>query len=80
MTTQITVRLDDDLVAFVDSQVGRGQARSRAALIERSLRREQRRMAAERDAEIYAAMRDEDDDLADFAAATAARLDLADLD
>ena len=80
MTTQITVRIDDDLVAYADEEVSAGRVRSRAALVERALRRERRRMLAERDAQIYARMRPEDDDLAAFTTAAVADLDLSDLD
>ncbi len=80
MTTQITVRIDDDLVAYADAEVSAGRVRSRAALVERALRRERRRMLAERDAQIYARMRPEDDDLAAFTAAAVSDLDLSDLD
>ena len=79
MTTQITVRIADDLVAFADDEVGAGRARSRASLVERALRREQRRLAAEKDAAIYAAMKPEDDELADITA-VARRTELSDLD
>lgn len=79
MTTQITVRIADDLVAFADAEVEAGRTRSRASLIERTLRRERRRLPAERDAPIYAAMKPEDDDLAGLTA-VARRVDLSDLD
>lgn len=79
MTTQITVRIADDLVAFADAEVDEGRTRSRASLIERALRREQRRLAAERDAAIYVAMKLEHDDLAGLTA-VARRVDLSDLD
>lgn len=70
MTVQITVRLPDELVDFIDAQDG-----SRASVVERALRRQMRRAAAERDAEIYRRMREENDDpddlhgLAEWAAA-----------
>jgi len=66
MTTQIAVRLPDELVAWVDQQVAEGKTRSRASAVERALRREVRRQLAERDAQIYAAMPD-DEELADWA-------------
>ncbi|WP_370617181.1 antitoxin [Mumia sp. Pv 4-285] len=70
MTTQIAVRLDDELVGFVDELVRQGDAPSRAAVVARALQREQRRKVAERDAAILAASpRDNDmDGLAEFAA------------
>ena len=49
MSKQITVRLPDDQVDFVDQEVSDGNATSRAAAISRALRREQRRRRAERD-------------------------------
>ncbi|MFD6175695.1 MULTISPECIES: ribbon-helix-helix domain-containing protein [unclassified Isoptericola] len=61
MTTQIAVRLPDELVAWVDQQVAEGKTRSRASAVERALRREVRRQLAERDAQIYAATADQDD-------------------
>ena len=73
MSTQIAVRLPDDLVAFVDDLVRRGDATSRAAVVARALERERRRKVAERDAAILAhAGTDTDlDSLAEYAAATA---------
>jgi Arc/MetJ-type ribon-helix-helix transcriptional regulator len=67
MSKQIAIRLADDLVAFVDEQVGAGRGRSRAAVVARALERERRRVAAARDAEILAAP-ETDDDLAALAA------------
>jgi Arc/MetJ-type ribon-helix-helix transcriptional regulator len=55
MSKQIAVRLSDELVEFVDEIVKSGRARSRAAVVARALERERRRLAAERDAEIFAA-------------------------
>ncbi|HUA49709.1 MAG TPA: YlcI/YnfO family protein [Solirubrobacteraceae bacterium] len=55
MTKQIAVRLPDELVAFVDAVVESGRQPSRAAVVTRSLERERRRLAAERDAEILIA-------------------------
>jgi Arc/MetJ-type ribon-helix-helix transcriptional regulator len=72
MSTQIAVRLPDDLVAFVDDLVSHGDAASRTAVVSRALERERRRKVAERDAVILAsAGTDADlDSLAAFAAAT----------
>ncbi len=55
MSKQITVRLADDLVEFLDEVVGSGKQRSRAAVVSRALARERRRMVATRDVEILAA-------------------------
>lgn len=77
MSTQIAVRLDDELVAFVDEVVGSGAQRSRAAVVTRALQRERRRVAASRDAEILAATGadPELEGLADHAASVALDLD-----
>jgi Arc/MetJ-type ribon-helix-helix transcriptional regulator len=53
MTTQIAVRLPDELVAFIDELVASGRFDSRAAVVTRELKRLKRRLAAERDAELY---------------------------
>jgi Arc/MetJ-type ribon-helix-helix transcriptional regulator len=52
VSTQIAVRLPDDLVAWIDEQVSAGEA-SRAAITAKALRRYQRQVNAERDAQIY---------------------------
>ena len=52
MSKQIAVRLSDELVEFVDTVVGSGRERSRAAVVSRALERERRRVIAERDAAI----------------------------
>jgi Arc/MetJ-type ribon-helix-helix transcriptional regulator len=70
MSTQIAVRLPDELLAYLDQQVASGDAPSRAAVVTRALERERRRDVAERDARIYAgaAGPGELDDLAAWAA------------
>jgi Arc/MetJ-type ribon-helix-helix transcriptional regulator len=72
MSTQIAVRLPDDMVKFLDRLVADGQAASRASVIERALAREIRRQIAARDAAILAgAGPDPDmDSLASYAAGT----------
>jgi Arc/MetJ-type ribon-helix-helix transcriptional regulator len=52
VSTQIAVRLPDDLVAWIDAQVSAG-AGSRASVTAKALRRYRREVEAERDAEIY---------------------------
>ncbi len=52
MNVQITVRIPDDLVEFVDAEVARGTATSRADAVTRALVRERRRRAALVDVEI----------------------------
>ena len=61
MSKQIAVRLPDDLVAFIDERVGAGVERSRAAIVERALERERRRVVAARDAEILSRAEPDDD-------------------
>ena len=63
MSKQIAVRLPDDVVASVDLLVAEGAAPSRAAVVTRALRRELRRAAAERDADLLE-QHGEDEDLA----------------
>ena len=49
VSTQIAVRLPDELVAYVDEAVASGRARSRADLVARLLARDARRHRAEED-------------------------------
>jgi Arc/MetJ-type ribon-helix-helix transcriptional regulator len=73
MGKQLTVRLADALVEFIDQQVEHGQATSRAAVVAAALDQQRRREIAERDAPILtraAANGDDLDDLAAFAAHT----------
>lgn len=79
VSTQIAVRLPDELVDFLDQLVSDGRAPSRAAVVSRALHRERRREIAARDAAILAAVEDEDGDL-DALADHAARVPLDDLD
>lgn len=73
MSTQIAVRLPEELVAFIDEIVSHGEASSRAAVVAGALDRERRRRTAERDAAILAGVgADADlDSLARYAAGTA---------
>jgi Arc/MetJ-type ribon-helix-helix transcriptional regulator len=61
MSRQVTLRLPDDLVAFMDAQIEHGDAPSRAAVVTRAVQREQRRALALRDAEILTAQENADD-------------------
>jgi Arc/MetJ-type ribon-helix-helix transcriptional regulator len=79
MSTQIAVRLPEELVEFVDRLVSDGRAPSRAAVVSRALHRELRREIAARDAAILAAAGAPQDDL-DALAEYAARIPLTDLD
>lgn len=65
MSTQIAVRLPDEMVAFLDRSVAAGRAPSRAALVVSAVEREMRRLAAEQDAQVLRARgaADELDDL-----------------
>jgi len=54
MSTQIAVRLPDELAAFVDEMVVSGEGRSRASVVIQALERERRRVISARDAEILA--------------------------
>mgnify|MGYP003551339439 CR=1 FL=1 len=47
MSTQIAVRLPDEMVAYLDRVVATGKAPSRAALVATAVEREMRRRAAE---------------------------------
>lgn len=59
MTVQMTIRVDDESAAFVDRAVSDGEG-TRAAVINRALRREMRRRRAEQDAAIYTTTTDPD--------------------
>ena len=61
--SQITVRLPDHLVAFLDQCVAEGKAKSRAHAVTKALRKYERRLAGERDAEIYREHGDKDPEL-----------------
>lgn len=78
MSTQIAVRLPEELVEFIDCLVADGRAASRAAVVSRALLRERRREIAARDAAILSGA-EQDDDL-NALAQHAARTPLDDLD
>ncbi|KDS94117.1 hypothetical protein DHOM_02555 [Dermabacter hominis 1368] len=61
MMVQISLRLSDDLVEFLDRSVSTGIAGSRADLVSFALEREKRRQAALADAAILNADGPEDD-------------------
>lgn len=63
MTTQIAIRLPDDMVAFLDEEVAGQHATSRAAVVLRALERERRRVIATRDIAILSRRAASDDDL-----------------
>lgn len=70
MSKQLTVRLPDRLVDFIDQLIAQGRATSRAAVISGAIERERRRAIAERDAAILSRHEDDDDldELASYAA------------
>jgi Arc/MetJ-type ribon-helix-helix transcriptional regulator len=55
VSTQIAVRLPDALVAFLDREVSRGHASSRAELVSKALRRMERERIAASDLEVIIA-------------------------
>jgi Arc/MetJ-type ribon-helix-helix transcriptional regulator len=77
MSTQIAIRLPEEMVAFLDNAVAEGKAASRAALVGVALEREMRRQAAEHDAVI---LREQGsaDELDALVTWTTSHLDLAD--
>jgi Arc/MetJ-type ribon-helix-helix transcriptional regulator len=74
VSTQITVRLPNDLVEFLDSRVAAGDATSRASVVAQAIARERRHRVALEDARIYAAT-GEDADLAAFTRGAAASIE-----
>ncbi|WP_278260949.1 antitoxin [Nocardia sp. AG03] len=72
MSTQISVRLSDETVKYLDRTVSSGAAPSRAVIIERALERDRLRRLAEADAAILAAAAPDTDmdELAAYAAGT----------
>lgn len=68
MSTQIAVRLPDEMVAFLDDSVAAGKASSRAALVAVALEREMRARAAEADVLVLDRLgaADDLDDLVDW--------------
>lgn len=77
MSTQIAVRLPDEMVEFLDRSVARGEAPSRAALVTSALEREMRRLAAEHDVAVLTE-RGTADDLDVVVEWTAAHVDVGD--
>jgi len=77
MSTQIAIRLPEEMVAFLDKAVSEGKAASRAALVGVALEREMRRQAAEHDAAILR-QRGSADELDVLVTWTTDHIDLAD--
>lgn len=57
MTVQMTVRLSDESAAYIDGLVTDGRMPSRAAALDKLVRRQRRHEAAVQDAKIYAEIR-----------------------
>lgn len=73
MSTQIAVRLPDELVVYVDAAVAAGRVRSRAELVARLIARDARRQRAEDDLQrLIESGALHDDDALDMARATSA--------
>ncbi|WP_238011063.1 ribbon-helix-helix domain-containing protein [Dactylosporangium sp. AC04546] len=70
MTTQIAVRLPDELIEYVDGLVASGASPSRAAVVLRAIEDHRRNHFAEQDARIYASLigKEDPDDLDGLAA------------
>jgi len=77
MSTQIAVRLPEEMVAFLDRSVAAGVAPSRAAVVMSALEREMRRLVAEHDVELLRTA-GPDDELDELVAWTAANVTLDD--
>lgn len=77
MSTQIAVRLPDEMVAFLDRAVAEGRAPSRAALVASAVEREMRRLLAEHDAATLQ-RRGPADDLDDLVRWTSAHVEVED--
>lgn len=61
MTTQISVRLPEELVSHVDAEVGAGRARSRAAYLHKALTAARRQDIYAREVEVLIAAKDDPD-------------------
>lgn len=68
MSKQIAVRLPEEIVDFIDSQVEQRHVESRASFVLKALERERRRLIAARDAAILAKGTTADDDFDALAA------------
>lgn len=73
----MTVRLSDESASYIDALVSEGTAPSRAAALDRLVRRERRRRDAENDALIYAAVppsEEEEQAWAEWSSSSAAKV------
>ena len=77
MSTQIAVRLPDEMVAYLDRTVASGQAPSRAAIVASAVEREMRRFRAEQDAQVLR-RRGSADDLDDLVRWTTTHVNVED--
>ena len=80
MSTQIAVRLPDEMVAFLDHTVATGKAPSRASVVAAAVEREMRRQAAEHDAQVLRehSSTDDLDDLDDLVQWSTTHLEVED--
>jgi Arc/MetJ-type ribon-helix-helix transcriptional regulator len=76
MSTQIAVRLPDEMVSELDELIATGEAPSRASVIEQALRHELRRYLYEREARILVSTEPDPDLEAWVSYAAQAPLDL----
>lgn len=77
MSTQIAVRLPDEMVAFLDRTVASGLAPSRAAVVVSAVEREMRRLLAEQDARLLE-QKGNADDLDELVRWTASHVEIED--
>ncbi|NCT91871.1 hypothetical protein GXB85_13045 [Cellulomonas sp. APG4] len=77
MSTQIAVRLPDEMVAFLDRTVASGLAPSRAAVVVSAVEREMRRLLAEQDARLLE-QKGSADDLDELVRWTASHVEIED--
>ncbi len=77
MSTQIAIRLPDEMVAFLDRTVASGEASSRTAAVASAVEREMRRLLAEQDARVLQ-RQGSTDDLDDLVRWTTAHVELED--
>ncbi|NNN22146.1 MAG: antitoxin [Acidimicrobiales bacterium] len=60
MSKQVTLRLSEELLEFIDDLVANGEALSRAAVVSRALNHERRRIIAAQDVAILARLNGSD--------------------
>lgn len=78
MSTQIAVRLPDEIVTFIDAEIAEAKAKSRAEFVLRALERERRRTLALRDAMILNKTKNTPDDLDSLVTWTTQNIEIED--